>query len=63
MGLGRQDKAFYGILTALSPPAEREAAFLETQIPSPIHHPESPLPRLEVRICDGRSRLIVFGLH
>jgi hypothetical protein len=35
---------FKGILRALSPPTDREAAFLDIQVPSTIHHPESPPP-------------------
>jgi hypothetical protein len=55
--------AFYGIMSALTPPAEGEAAFLDTykyqtlyiQVSDTIHHPEPPPPppRLNVRISDG----------
>jgi hypothetical protein len=37
---------FHVILPALSPPADREATFLDTyiQLPSTIRHPEPPPP-------------------
>jgi hypothetical protein len=44
--------AFCGIMAALTPPVEREAAFLDTYKYQTLHHPEPPPPQLKVRICD-----------
>jgi hypothetical protein len=47
--------AFREIMTALTPPIERERDTISgyIQVPDTIHHPEPPPPRLKVGICDG----------
>jgi hypothetical protein len=45
--------AFHGIMTALTPPAERDIISRYIQVPDTIHHPEPPPSRLKVRIYDG----------
>jgi hypothetical protein len=48
---------FREIMTALTPPAERERErgniSRYIQVPGTIHHPEPPPSRLIVGICDG----------
>jgi hypothetical protein len=55
MGLGCQDKLdlLRDSACSLSPCAPRISIFGYIQIPTTIHHPESPPPWFKVRICDG----------